>query len=69
MLLEPLFSQVYGIVLGLDQFPGFVTYIGGILILAGLYILLVNEGQSGSSTNETEKDNGPLEKEHNSLKN
>ena len=43
MLLEPLFSQVYGIILGLDQYPGFVTYIGGILILSGLYVLLVNE--------------------------
>ena len=44
MLLEPMFSQVYGIALGLDEYPGTVTYIGGALILGGLYVLLVHEG-------------------------
>jgi drug/metabolite transporter (DMT)-like permease len=43
MLLEPLFSQVYGIALGLDHYPGWLTYVGGVLILAGLFLLLVYE--------------------------
>ena len=43
MLLEPLFSQVYGIILGLDDYPGLITYLGGLFILSGLYILLNNE--------------------------
>ena len=45
MLLEPMFSQVYGIILGLDEYPGSITYVGGILILGGLYVLLVYEGE------------------------
>ena len=48
MLLEPMFSEVYGIALGLDKYPGLITYLGGILILSGLYVLLVNEGQPQS---------------------
>ena len=43
MLLEPLFSEVYGIALGLDNYPGLITYLGGILILSGLFVLLFNE--------------------------
>jgi len=45
MLLEPMFSQVYGIALGLDQYPGAITYVGGFMILAGLFVLLVYEEQ------------------------
>ncbi|CDW78761.1 UNKNOWN [Stylonychia lemnae] len=40
MLLEPLFSQIYGIILGLDEYPGFLTYFGSSLIIVGLYLLL-----------------------------
>jgi hypothetical protein len=29
--------------LGLDEYPGLITYLGGVLILSGLYVLLVNE--------------------------
>ena len=43
MLLEPIFSQIYGIFLGLDEFPGFITYLGSALIISGLYILVVYE--------------------------
>ena len=46
MLLEPAFSQIYGIALGLDNFPGIITYIGGALIIAGLSILLKYEKQT-----------------------
>ena len=49
MLLEPIFSQVYGIALGLDEYPGFITYIGGLLILGGLYILIVYEVEEKKS--------------------
>ncbi|TNV77564.1 hypothetical protein FGO68_gene15410 [Halteria grandinella] len=46
MLLEPLFSQIYGIALGLDEYPGVVTYFGGVLILGGLFMLLVYEDKT-----------------------
>jgi drug/metabolite transporter (DMT)-like permease len=46
MLLEPLFSQVYGIMLGLDEYPGPVTYLGGILIICGLFMLLIFEDKA-----------------------
>lgn len=47
MLLEPVFSQIYGIALGLDEYPGILTYVGGIIVLAGLYQLLAfSEGDA-----------------------
>lgn len=55
MLLEPMFSQVYGIALGLDLYPGLITYIGGILILSGLYILLVYEDQPQKQSGQSIK--------------
>lgn len=45
MLIEPAFGQIYGIALGLDKFPGIITYIGGALTFAGLFILLKYEKQ------------------------
>eukprot|EP00347_Sterkiella_histriomuscorum_P015235 403357799 len=45
MLLEPLFSQIYGIILGLDEIPGLLTYLGGIFIIAGLYALLTHPNE------------------------
>ena len=46
MLLEPMFGQVYGIYLGLDKYPGIMTYLGGVLIISGLFVLLKHEDEA-----------------------
>lgn len=43
MLQEPIFSQFFGIMMGLDQYPGAITYIGGFTVIIGLLILLFYE--------------------------
>ena len=36
MLVEPIISQIYGCLIGVDNAPGILTYIGGIVTLTGL---------------------------------
>jgi drug/metabolite transporter (DMT)-like permease len=58
MLMEPIFSQIYGLLLGLDNPPGLITYLGTFIILTGLFILLVfenNENASNSSIIDEEE--------------
>jgi len=38
-LLEPFFGQVIGVMAGLDLVPGGWTYVGGLVIIGGLYLI------------------------------
>ncbi len=37
ILLEQIFAQAFGLALGLDHWPGILTYVGGAITAYGLY--------------------------------
>lgn len=43
MLIEPFFGQIVGIVLGQDNIPGILTWIGGVTVTAGFILSIVGE--------------------------
>ena len=43
MLIEPFFGQIVGILLGQDKYPGYFTWLGGIIITAGFLLSIVGE--------------------------
>lgn len=54
-MIQPMLGQVFSTFLGLEPFPGMLTVIGGIVILAGLVMVAnasnavkVSESRSGS---------------------
>lgn len=55
LLLEPIIGQVLGCVLGQDQIPGPLTFVGAAIILTGIYT--VAQGTKKNTAIEEVSDN------------
>lgn len=54
-MIQPMLAQVFSTILGLEPFPGFITVVGGVIVLVGLVMVAnasntvkVSESRSGS---------------------
>jgi len=55
LLSEPLLGSVMGYFLGMQAIPGIYTWLGGIVLVLGLYMILLGEHKSQQrETEETE---------------
>ena len=55
LLVEPLLGQLFGVVFGLDRWPGWQSFLGAVIDLVGIY--LINKGEQQRQAENQKKKN------------